>query len=410
MDNLTLFRELEKLLRNESRYCSEDGILLKNSIVEAALAVRPELIKLLLTHEGLKANFFTDVDGLLVFDKVRFQKFVMNKRFLPDSYTSFKNITGLTNEDDKFVAESREVVLSWPHKDCILEGGQTKEDAKRNEVFWNEILAPDEINRLTEPKVLTKFETLYPVGERLHEIHGLDNIIIKGNNLLALYCLKEVYKGKINLIYIDPPFNTGGDSFTYNDSFNHSTWLTFMRTRLRLAKELLTPNGSILIHLDWNEVHYCKVLMDEIFGIKNFRNEIIWCYNGPGSPKMKQLNRKHDNILWYSNSSESWVFEGDDIRLESDVHVGGFNGEMTSNVSGEYTEKGKIPEDWWCTFHTQEDLDDEIAQLKAAAPEDNGDWLKAAVAARIRVDGIKRTGYLTEKYGAQNEADMDGGM
>lgn len=397
MNNLILFRELEKLLRDESHYCSEDGILLKNSIVEAALAVRPDFIRLLLTHEGLKANFFTNVDGILVFDKVRFQKFVMNKRFLSDSYTSFKNKIGLTNEDDNFVAESREVVLSWPHKDCILEGGQTKEDARRNEVFWNEILAPDEINRLTEPKVLTKFEPLYPVGERLHEIQGLDNIIIKGNNLLSLYCLKKVYKGKINLIYIDPPFNTGGDTFTYNDSFNHSTWLTFMRTRLRLAKDLLTPNGSILIHLDWNEVHYCKVLMDEIFGIKNFRNEIIWCYNGPGSPKMKQLNRKHDNILWYSNSSESWVFEGDDIRMESDVHVGGFNGEMTSNVSGEYTEKGKIPEDWWCTFHTQEELDDEIAQLKAAEPDDNGDWLKAAVAARIRVDGIKRTGYLTEK-------------
>lgn len=397
MNNLNLFHELEKLLRNESRYCSEDGILLKNAIVEAALAMRPELIKLLLTHDGLKANFFTDVDGLLVFDKVRFQKFVMNKRFLPDSYTSFKNKIGLTNEDDNFVAESREVVLSWPYKDCILEGGQTKEDAKRNEVFWNEILAPDEINRLTEPKVLTDFEPIFPIGEHLLDINGLENIIIKGNNLLSLYCLKRVFKGKINLIYIDPPFNTGGDSFAYNDSFNHSTWLTFMRTRLKLAKELLAPNGSILVHLDWNEVHYCKVLMDEIFGAKCFRNEIIWCYNGPGSPKMKQLNRKHDNILWYSNSSENWVFEGDDIRMESDVHVGGFNGEMTSNVSGEYIEKGKIPEDWWCTFHTQEELDDEIAQLKAAAPDDNGDWIKAAVAARIRVDGIKRTGYLTEK-------------
>jgi adenine-specific DNA-methyltransferase len=157
MNNLSLFNELEQLLRNESEYCSEDGILLKNAIVEAALALRPSLIKLLLSHDGLKRNFFTEIEGVLVFDKVKFQKFVMNKRFLPDSYTSFKNKIGLTTEDGDFISDSREVVLSWPYKDCVLEGGQTKEDAKRNEVFWNEILAPDEINRLTEPKALCNF-------------------------------------------------------------------------------------------------------------------------------------------------------------------------------------------------------------------------------------------------------------
>lgn len=397
MNNLSLFNELEQLLRNESAYCSEDGILLKNAIVEAALALRPSLIKLLLSHDGLKRNFFTEIDGVLVFDKIKFQKFVMNKRFLPDSYTSFKNKIGLTTDDGDFISDSREVVLSWPYKDCVLEGGQTKEDAKRNEVFWNEILAPDEINRLTEPKALSKFQPIYPSKSNIESLFITDNMIIKGNNLLALFCLKRVYQGKVNLIYIDPPFNTGGDSFGYNDKFNHSTWLTFMRTRLKVAKELLAPNGSILVHLDWNEVHYCKVLMDEIFGINNFRNEIIWCYNGPGSPKMKQLNRKHDNILWYSNSPETWVFNGDEIRLESEVHVGGFNGEMTSNVSGEYTEKGKVPEDWWTLFHTEDDLEDEIQQLKNADFDENGDWLKCAVAARIRVDGEKRTGYLTEK-------------
>ncbi|MCI7585838.1 MAG: site-specific DNA-methyltransferase [Bacteroidales bacterium] len=397
MNNLSLFNELEQLLRNESAYCSEDGILLKNAIVEAALALRPSLIKLLLSHDGLKRNFFTEIDGVLVFDKIKFQKFVMNKRFLPDSYTSFKNKIGLTTEDGDFISDSREVVLSWPYKDCVLEGGQTKEDAKRNEVFWNEILAPDEINRLTEPKALSNFQTIYPSKSNIDAFSNTDNMIIKGNNLLALFCLKKVFKGKVNLIYIDPPFNTGGDSFGYNDKFNHSTWLTFMRTRLKVAKELLSPNGSILVHLDWNEVHYCKVLMDEIFGVNNFRNEIIWCYNGPGSPKMKQLNRKHDNILWYSNSPETWIFNGDEIRLESEVHVGGFNGEMTANVSGEYTEKGKVPEDWWTLFHTEDDLQDEIQQLKNASYDDNGDWLKCAVAARIRVDGEKRTGYLTEK-------------
>lgn len=266
MSNITLFQELEKLLRMESRYCTEDGVLLKNAIVEAALAVRPDLIKLLLSHDTLKRNFFTDVDGVQVFDKVKFQKFVMNKRFLPDSYTCFKNKIGLTNEDGEFLSESREVVLSWPYKDCMLEGGQTKEDAKRNEVFWNEILAPDEINRLTEPKVLTNFKKFDTNGE--HEVDSVsvnDNLIIKGNNLLALYSLKRRYAGKVKLIYIDPPYNTGSDSFGYNDSFNHASWYTFMRNRFEIAKKLLTHDGIICVQCSFHEFAYLKLLMDEIF-------------------------------------------------------------------------------------------------------------------------------------------------
>lgn len=266
MANNNLFTELEKLLRMESAYCTEDGALLKNAIVEAALALRPELISKLLTHDGLKRNFFTEVDGILIFDKVKFQKFVMNKRFLPDSYTSFKNKVGLTNEDGDFLAESREVVLSWPYKDCVLEGGQTKEDAKRNEVFWNEILAPDEINRLTEPKVLTNFKRYDKDGE--HEVDNIsieDNLIIKGNNLLALHSLKKKYAGKVKLIYIDPPYNTGSDSFGYNDSFNHSTWLTFMQNRLEVAKKMLCDDGVICVQCSFHQFAYLRVLMDSLF-------------------------------------------------------------------------------------------------------------------------------------------------
>lgn len=270
MNNLNLFQELEKLLRMESRYCSEDGVLLKNSIVESALALRPDLIRMLLTHKGLKNNFFSEVDGILVFDKVRFQKFVMNKRFLPDSYTCFKNKIGLTGDDGYFLAESREVVLSWPYKDCVLEGGQTKEDAKRNEVFWNEILAPDEINRLTEPKVMTNFAKYDVDGKHeVSEVSEQDNLIIKGNNLLALHSLLKKYRGKVKLIYIDPPYNTGSDSFNYNDNFNHSTWLTFMRNRLLVARELLRNDGAIYIHVDHHEFCYTNILLDEVFGKEN---------------------------------------------------------------------------------------------------------------------------------------------
>lgn len=311
MDNLNLFHELERLLRSESRYCSEDGILLKNAIVEDALALRPELIKRLLTHDGLRANFFTDIDGLLVFDKIRFQKFVMNKRFLPDSYTSFKNKIGLIGDDDRFISESREVVLSWPYKDCILEGGQTKEDAKRNEVFWNEILAPDEINRLTEPKVLTKFHRYDSADGKIpEEVSSHDNYIIKGNNLLVLESLKKKYNGRIKLIYLDPPYNTGSDSFGYNDRFNRSSWLSFMRNRLELARDLLSSAGAIYVQLDYHQVHYAKVLMDEIFGEENFQREIIWRIGWLSGYKTTDKNwiRNHDTILFYSKDSSQMDF------------------------------------------------------------------------------------------------------
>lgn len=312
MDNKNLFIELEKLLRMESTYCTEDGVLLKNAIVEAALALRPELIAKLLSHDGLKRNFFTEVEGVLVFDKVKFQKFVMNKRFLPDSYTSFKNKVGLTNEDGDFLSESREVVLSWPYKDCVLEGGQTKEDVKRNEVFWNEILAPDEINRLTEPKVLTNFKRYDVDGE--HEVDSIsmdDNLIIKGNNLLALHSLKRKYAGKVKLIYIDPPYyftkHKESDSFNYNSNFRLSTWLTFMHNRLSVAKELLKNGGVILCHIKEDGVHWLKVLMEEIFKVENFVETFIWKNTDNPDSLSKKSRSSVEYILCYEVNKDSSV-------------------------------------------------------------------------------------------------------
>ena len=302
MSDHSLFQELEQLLRPHSQYTSEDGIMLKNSVVEAALQLRPHLLKLILGNEKLKANFFTEVEDILVFDKVRFQKFVMNKRFLPDSYTSFKNKIGLTTDDGDFLADSREVVLSWPYKDCVLEGGQTKEDAKRNEVFWNEILAPDEINRLTEPKTLSNFKKYDADGEHtVKSISKADNLIIKGNNLLALHSLKKNYAGQVKLIYIDPPYNTGNDGFQYNDAFNHSSWLTFMRNRLTIARELLSENGMIFIQITDIEQAYLKILLDEVFGKDNFIEQIIWKKRG-GAPNDKIIGAIHEYILLYSKN------------------------------------------------------------------------------------------------------------
>jgi adenine-specific DNA-methyltransferase len=152
MENL--LDNLKNLLQKDERLVSK-GELLKNKIIELALKLDKDLIKLLLSDKKMKEVFFVNVDGALIFDKDKFIKFVSNKQFLPDSYTSFKNKIGLIDEKGGFVSEKKEVVISWPYKDCVLEGGMTKEDQKRDEIFWNEILAPDEISRLLDPKVFT---------------------------------------------------------------------------------------------------------------------------------------------------------------------------------------------------------------------------------------------------------------
>lgn len=319
MNNRNLFTELEKLLRMDSTYCTEDGTLLKNTIVEAALALRPDLIAKLLTHDGLKRNFFTEISGVMIFDKIKFQKFVMNKRFLPDSYTSFKNKVGLTNEDGDFLSESREIVLSWPYKDCIFEGGQTKEDAKRNEVFWNEILAPDEINRLIEPKVLTNFKRFDSTGE--HNVESIsmeDNLIIKGNNLLALHSLKKKYAGKVKLIYIDPPYNTGSDSFGYNDKFNQSTWLTFMQNRLSIAKNLLKDDGVVCVQCSFHQFAYLRVLMDDLFEKHLCDFNIQVRHPDRALTGDKEFNDIIEYVLIYSNSSDKRMPYKEELKTIDD--------------------------------------------------------------------------------------------
>ncbi len=265
-----LLNDLKNLLQKDERLVS-NGELLKNKTIELALKMDKGLIELLLSDKQIKEVFFTEVGRATIFDKDKFIKFISNKPFLPDSYTAFKNKIGLINGEGEFISQKKEVVLSWPYKDCVLEGGMAKEDQKRNEIFWNEALAPDEISRLLDPKVFTNAKRIDKDGE--HKLDGFrtdekgdikDNLIIKGNNLLALHSLKKRFAGKVKLIYIDPPYNIGSD-FQYNDRFNHSTWFTFMKNRLEVARDLLADDGIIFVQIDDHELAHLKVLMDEIF-------------------------------------------------------------------------------------------------------------------------------------------------
>ncbi|WP_150912550.1 DNA methyltransferase [Marinobacter halotolerans] len=306
-----LFKDLESLLQQEQSFIS-DGAILKNAVVEAALNLDSRLLELLMQSDTIKSHFFTEVSGVVVFDKVKFQDFVSNKAFLPDSYTAFKNRIGLMSSDNDYLSQSRDVVLAWPYKDCVLEGGMTKEDSGRNEVFWNTTLAPDDITRLFEPKVLTGWErwdaeaVAEGKAKPVEKVSEDDNLLIKGNNLLALHSLKVRYAGKVKLIYIDPPYNTGNDGFRYNDRFNHSAWLTFMRNRLEVAKDLLSRDGAIFVNLDDGEAHYCKVLMDEVFGRDNFVANVVWQKKYSPANDATWFSDDHDHILCFAKDKEIW--------------------------------------------------------------------------------------------------------
>ncbi|HFC6558628.1 TPA: site-specific DNA-methyltransferase, partial [Neisseria meningitidis] len=182
----------------------------------------------------------------------------------------------------------------------------TKLTRKRQEIFFNQTLAFDEIDRLFDAKAFSKFSRYtadgkQAVGEIKRHSDGTpaENLIIKGNNLIALHSLAKQLKGKVKLIYIDPPYNTGEDSFKYNDKFSHSTWLTFMKNRLEIAKDLLKDDGLIFVQCDDKEQAYLKILLDEIFTRENFINCIAVKMSEPSGNKMAHTSHRLPKIKEY---------------------------------------------------------------------------------------------------------------
>lgn len=299
------------VLKQDERFFSAEGELLRNAVYEAAMKMDSALLKLLYNNEVTRERFFTDIEGISVFDKVGFGWVINNRQFLPDSYTRYKNKIGLVNGNGDYISTSNDVELVFPYKDCVLEGGQTKEDQKRSEIFYNETLAPDEVDRLLYPKVLVNATRhTADAEERITEITENDNIFIKGNNILALASLLKRYEGKIKCIYIDPPYNTRSDAntFAYNNTFNHSTWLTFMKNRLELAKKLLSDDGIIYIDIDHYELFYLGALADEIFGYENRLGVLAVVHNLKGRYS-EFFSVAHENKLVYAKNAENAVIK-----------------------------------------------------------------------------------------------------
>lgn len=289
------------VLKSDERFVAEDGTFLRNAVYEAAMKMDEGFIRLLLTNDETRTRFFVEVDGVKVFDKMGFAWIINNRQFLPDSYTRFKNKIGLADETGALISASGKVELVFPYKDCVLEGGQTKEEQKRSEIFYNETLAPDEVDRLLFPKALVSATRFTAQGkEDIVEFTNEDNLIINGNNLLALASLLKRFEGQVKCIYIDPPYNTGSDGFNYNDSFNHSSWLVFMKNRLELARRLLSNDGTIWITLDDVENHYLKVLCDDIFTRDCFVTEVEWQHSDNSNNNALTFSEDVNHILVYS--------------------------------------------------------------------------------------------------------------
>lgn len=316
-----IFDTVADLLLTNNKYKAEDGKLLKAVVYSDVMAMSEDLLTLLLSNERVKETFFKNVQGTLVFDKQKFAWFMESKEFLPDSYTAYTNKIGLTH-NGSFISQTNDVVLDFPYKDCVLEGGQDKDDQKRSEIFYNETIASDEISRMLAPKVFTNTKRYTAVGEKdltgeldpdtihVEEETGItfndnDNLIIKGNNLIALASLLKRYEGKVKCIYIDPPYNTQNDSFNYNDSFNHSTWLTFMKNRLELAKKLLREDGSIFVQCDDNEQAYLKVLMDEVLDRENYIANVIWNHTKQSKNDERFFSRHYNSLLVYAKNKNA---------------------------------------------------------------------------------------------------------
>lgn len=269
-------KKLELLLLQNNNYIV-DGVLNKNKLIELAHNYDTGLLHLLMKDPELKEHFFSEVErGILVFKSEVFSQFINNKEFLPDSFTVYKNHIGLSTPDNKYIYANDDVVLNFPYKDCVLEGGQNKEESKREEIFFNEILAPNEINRLLDRKVLCNFKKFTHNGlEMVSDIDENDNLIIKGNNLIALHSIKN---------------------------------------RLEIAKEFLCDDGSIWVHTGEDGMHYLKVLMDSIFGKEKFVGTLPRKTRDGKSDVPFNFSQDFDWILVYTKGKDSDSIVGRQIE------------------------------------------------------------------------------------------------
>ncbi|MBN2693392.1 site-specific DNA-methyltransferase [bacterium] len=312
-------KQVYKVLNFDERLWNKEKTELNQTLLlDLVEHIDEKIIDLLLQETDLREKFFVKIKDAYVFKTNEF-RFFMEENKIDNSYTIYKNRIGLT-DGKRFLKDTNDVVLDFPYKDCVLEGGQSTEEgtdtyfeynekaeqyeekkSKRKEIFFNSVLAHDEIDRLFDPKALTNWKRFTKDGEQevkeiKREKDGTikENLIIKGNNLLALHSLKKQFAGKVKLIYIDPPYNppSSNNTFTYNNNFNHSTWLTFMKNRLDVGKKLLSEDGAFIVAIDENEVSYLGVMIEELF--PEYENHCITIVHNPRGIQGTNFSYTHE--------------------------------------------------------------------------------------------------------------------
>ena len=329
----TLETVIQQALREVVESFSEryivDGLLKKDAIITDLDKYTPELVESILTNAILKEAFTEEIAGATILKINDIIQILEVDEYWSNSYTRYSNKIGLTT-NNRYLDEMTDVVLDFPYKDTVLKAGMSKEDVAKEEAsesFLNEVVAREEIDVLLDNKI---FQNVKKYDEHdsspVSEIKNTDNLIIKGNNLLALHSLKKRYKGSVKLIYIDPPYyfikEKKEDTFAYNSNFKLSTWLTFMKNRLEIAKELLDKDGAIFVQISDDGVGELHVLLKEIFGKENFINKITLKTKSPSG--FASVNpgvfETAEYILSFAKDKSKWKYNPQYVRSDYDTN------------------------------------------------------------------------------------------
>lgn len=371
---------IEDLLKNDERLVTESGEINYTKVHKMVDDFDSKFLELLLSNDVAKENFFKPILKSFVFEQKKFLEF-LDYSSSNNSYSKYlgKEI-GLYFGDELFI-DRGEVVLNFPYKDCILEGGQSTEDGlsvvysydetakefkegvlegkkrnnpKRREVFYNEILARDEIDQLLSPKALCNaFRYSKDKKDKITSFskdkNGFinDNLVIKGNNLLVLSGIQKQFSNRIKCIYWDVPYNTGSDSFKYNDNFSRSTWLTFIKNRVENAMPLLTDDGVLLIQCSFHQYAYLKVMLDNLLKTNVMTFNVLVRHPDRTLTADKPFNDVVEYILVYSKNPnfkmpkivelktvDDYIYTVKELKKGKDIDFDGRKGKVF--LPGEY--------------------------------------------------------------------------
>ncbi|OYD08183.1 site-specific DNA-methyltransferase [Paludifilum halophilum] len=318
-------KEIRNVLEKFGDKYFVEGNVNKSKVIQDLDAYDKDLLSAFIENETIKENFAITINGHMVLQTNKLIELFEADEYWQDSFTKYSKKIGLT-AGGKFIDESTDVVLDFPYKDTILKASMSKEDTDKDDLrpdepFLNEVIAKEEIDVLLDKKILVNAKKYTQNGvEDIDHFNENDNLIIKGNNLLALHTLKLRYAGKVKACFIDPPYffykNKPADTFSYNSNFKLSSWLVFMQNRLSITKDLLSEDGVIYITISSEGGHYLKVLVDNVFGMENFIADITWqSRKSVSSDGLISVSSNH--ILVYAKNIN--IIKKDEFRLFLDT-------------------------------------------------------------------------------------------